>query len=355
MLSGTTTAATPWLTITEAVDEGRRAARFALVPLAAGVPVRGRLPGPDRPARSAAGRPGPADPGRPVRPGPSHLGGGGGRARSWSGPACTRSCRRPGVGAASRPKGPTGRASRSRRRSASSSPSASTSRATIRDGSTGGRAPAGASCWSGSTTRRPPGGRWCCFDTRPAVHDEASFERALEVAASVATVLHRTHQPPEVVTSGGEIMRRGGVSALDVVLDRLAVLDAEPARPPRRGDRRAAPPARSRRGRRRHRRRRPADRGRGGGVAGKTDRDAGRHPPADPPHRGPPPGRRQHGAVRRRLERRRAGQAADGISRTSSLGRARRAERVRRARRSAGSSRPPRTSGRCSARRCSPT
>jgi uncharacterized protein (DUF58 family) len=227
VLSGTTTAATPWLTITEAVDEGRRAARFALVPLGPGVPVRaGYRVLTDRRGRRAVG---PAlltlsDPCGLVR-------------RTWVAAGVGEILVRPRVHEIVPPA-----------RGGGGEPT---------EGASGPRVPVAEALgeflglreyepgddprrvhWRSSARRGQllvrvddapaPGRAVVLLDTRPAVHDESSFEDALEVAASVATVLHRTHQAPEVVTSGGETMRRGGVSALDAVLDRLAVLEPEP-------------------------------------------------------------------------------------------------------------------------------
>jgi len=212
VLAGTTTAATPWLTITEAVDEGRRAARFALVPLAAGVPVRaGYRVLTDRRGRRAVG---PAlltlsDPCGLVR-------------RTWVAAGVGEILVRPRVHEIVPPA-----------RGGGGEPT---------EGARGPRVPVAEALgeflalreyepgddprrvhWRSSARRGQllvrvddapaPGRAVVLLDTRPAVHDESSFEEALEVAASVATVLHRTHQPPEVVTSGGETMRRAGVGA----------------------------------------------------------------------------------------------------------------------------------------------
>ncbi len=227
VLTGVTTGATPWLTITEAVDEGRRAARFALVPLAAGVPVRAAY----RVVTDRRGR-------RPVGPALLTLADPCGLVRrTWVAAGKGEILVRPRVHEILPPA-----------RGGGGEPT---------EGASGPRVPVAEALgeflalreyepgddprrvhWRSSARRGQllvrvddapaPGRTVVLLDTRPAVHDDASFEAALEVAASVATVLHRTHQAPEVVTSGGETMRRGGVSALDAVLDRLAVLDPEP-------------------------------------------------------------------------------------------------------------------------------
>lgn len=66
------------------------------------------------------------------------------------------------------------------------------------------------------------------LDTREAVHDAMSFERSIEIAASIATSLNRTQQPIEVVTTRGDTFRRPGANALGWVLDSLAVAELDP-------------------------------------------------------------------------------------------------------------------------------
>jgi uncharacterized protein (DUF58 family) len=73
-----------------------------------------------------------------------------------------------------------------------------------------------------------PGRAIILLDTRELVHDASSFETAIEAVASIATSLHRTHQPVEVVTTAGETFRRPGANALELILDRLAVVEPEP-------------------------------------------------------------------------------------------------------------------------------
>jgi uncharacterized protein (DUF58 family) len=74
-----------------------------------------------------------------------------------------------------------------------------------------------------------PGRAVILFDVRVDAHDDESFETAVEAVASIASSLHRTHQAVEVVTSAGETMRRPGRSALDAILDRLAVIEPQGA------------------------------------------------------------------------------------------------------------------------------
>jgi uncharacterized protein (DUF58 family) len=226
VLEGVTAATTPWLSITESVDGGRRAARFALVPLAAGTPVRAayRIPT-ERRGRHVVG---PAlltlsDPCGLVR-------------RTWAVAGTSEIIVRPRVHDIVPP-----------RRGGGGEPS---------ERATGPRIPVVESLgeflalreyeagddprrvhWR-STARRgellvrvddapAPGRAVVLFDTRAGVHDEASFEVAIEAVASIASSLRRTHQPAEIVTTGGETMRRPGVSALDAILDRLAVLEPD--------------------------------------------------------------------------------------------------------------------------------
>ena len=230
VLQGRTTRPTPWLTITESVDEGRRAARFVQVPLDAGTPVEAvyRIPT-DRRGRHVVG---PAlvtvaDPCGLVRrtwvaagPGevivqprvhdvvPPRRGGGGEPAERADGP------RIPVVEAlgeflALRDYEPGDDPRRVHWPS-----SARVGELLVRVD----EAPA-------------PGRVVVLLDVRAAVYDDDSFEQAVEVAASIAASLHRTHQPAEVVTTAGDSIRGSGANALASVLDRLAVV--EPGGPDR--------------------------------------------------------------------------------------------------------------------------
>jgi uncharacterized protein (DUF58 family) len=227
VLHGQTATASPWLSITESVDSGRRAARFALVPLAAGTPVQAgyRIPT-DRRGRHVVG---PtlitvADPCGLVR-------------RTWAVGGTTEIIVRPRVHDIVPP-----------RRGGGGEPA---------ERATGPRVPVVEALGEflalrpyepGDDPRRvhwpssarhgdllvrvdeaaAPGRAVILLDTREPVHDASSFETAIEAVASIATSLHRTHQPVEVVTTAGETFRRPGASALDLILDRLAVLEPGP-------------------------------------------------------------------------------------------------------------------------------
>jgi uncharacterized protein (DUF58 family) len=226
VLQGRTRRPTPWLTITESVDEGRRAARFVQVPLDAGTPVEAvyRIPT-ERRGRHVVG---PAlvtvaDPCGLVRrtwaaagPGevivqprvhdvvPPRRGGGGEPAERADGP------RIPVVEAL-------GEFLALREYEAGDDPRRVHWRSSARVGELLVRvdeAPA-------------PGRVVVLFDVRAAVYDDDSFEQAVEGVASIAASLHRTHQPVEVVTSAGESMRGSGANTLPSVLDRLAVVEPD--------------------------------------------------------------------------------------------------------------------------------
>jgi uncharacterized protein (DUF58 family) len=226
VLHGHTVAATPWLTLTESIDGGRRAARFVLVPLAARTPVQAgyRISTERRGLRVM----GPAlltltDPCGLVRQTwavteateilvrprvldivPPRRGGGGEPAERAAGP------RVPVVEAL-------GEFLALREYEPGDDPRRVHWRSSARRGELLVRvddAPA-------------PGRTVVLLDARADRYDEASFEVAIEAVASIAATLRRTHQAIEVVTSGGETMRPGGRSGLDTVLDRLAVLEPE--------------------------------------------------------------------------------------------------------------------------------
>ena len=69
-----------------------------------------------------------------------------------------------------------------------------------------------------------PGRVVLVLDTRPHVHDEASFESAVEVIASLAVSLRRAHAPLEAVTTKGEVLGRPGPGMVELLLERLAVV-----------------------------------------------------------------------------------------------------------------------------------
>ncbi len=227
VLHGRTVASTPWLTLTESIDGGRRAARFVLVPLAAGTPVQAgyrvaterrglRLMGPAlltltdpcglvrqtwavTDATEILVRP------RVLAIVPPRRGGGGEPAERASGP------RVPVVEAL-------GEFLALREYEPGDDPRRVHWRSSARQGELLVRvddAPA-------------PGRTVVLLDTRADRYDEAAFEVAIEAVASIAATLRRTHQAVEVVTSGGETMRPGTRSGLEAVLDRLAVLEPEP-------------------------------------------------------------------------------------------------------------------------------
>jgi uncharacterized protein (DUF58 family) len=227
ILRGTTTVATPWLSLTETVDGGRRAARFVVVPLPGGTELQAgyRIPT-ERRGRHVVG---PtlltlADPCGLVRRTwtvggtsevivrprvhtvlPPRRGGGGEPAERASGP------RIPVVEAL-------GEFLALRDYEPGDDPRRVHWRSTARRGDLLVRvddAPA-------------PGRAVVLFDVRASAHDARTFEAAVEAVASIAASLHRTHQPVGVVTSAGETLRRPGRTALDAVLDRLAVVEPDP-------------------------------------------------------------------------------------------------------------------------------
>ncbi|MBM3671673.1 MAG: DUF58 domain-containing protein [Actinobacteria bacterium] len=69
-----------------------------------------------------------------------------------------------------------------------------------------------------------PGRVVLVLDTRSHVHDEASFESAVEIVASLAVALRRAHAPLEAVTTKGEVLGRPGPGMVELLLERLAVV-----------------------------------------------------------------------------------------------------------------------------------
>jgi uncharacterized protein (DUF58 family) len=67
------------------------------------------------------------------------------------------------------------------------------------------------------------------IDTRAAAHTSPSFERAVEITASIAAAIARTGRPYEVITTAGEPLGQSGRRYLGSVLDELAVIDANSA------------------------------------------------------------------------------------------------------------------------------
>jgi len=70
-----------------------------------------------------------------------------------------------------------------------------------------------------------PGRVIVVLDTRAEVHTEASFELAVEAVASLGVRLRRERVPAEVVTTAGELLARPGPGAIELLLDRLAVVE----------------------------------------------------------------------------------------------------------------------------------
>jgi uncharacterized protein (DUF58 family) len=70
-----------------------------------------------------------------------------------------------------------------------------------------------------------PGRVVLLLDTRPHVYDDAAFESAVEAVASLAVSLRRVHAPVEVQTTSGEVLGRPGPGAVEVLLERLAVVE----------------------------------------------------------------------------------------------------------------------------------
>jgi len=74
------------------------------------------------------------------------------------------------------------------------------------------------------------------LDVRPTAHDRASFERAVEAAASVLVALERAGRPGELLASSGIRLGTSGRRHLESVLDELAIVEPH-------ADARIAPPA----------------------------------------------------------------------------------------------------------------
>jgi uncharacterized protein (DUF58 family) len=63
------------------------------------------------------------------------------------------------------------------------------------------------------------------LDVRPATHDRASFERAVEAVASIATALDRAGRPFEVAWSTGMTVGAPGRRHLAYIMDELAIVE----------------------------------------------------------------------------------------------------------------------------------
>jgi uncharacterized protein (DUF58 family) len=72
-----------------------------------------------------------------------------------------------------------------------------------------------------------PGRVVLLLDTRPHVHDHDSFELAVEVVASLAVRLRRDQAPVEVTTTTGAALGRPGPHMLELLLERLAVVQTD--------------------------------------------------------------------------------------------------------------------------------
>lgn len=62
------------------------------------------------------------------------------------------------------------------------------------------------------------------LDVRPGAHDRASFERAVEACASIATALDAANRPFELIWSTGHVIGAAGRRHLANVMDELAVV-----------------------------------------------------------------------------------------------------------------------------------
>jgi uncharacterized protein (DUF58 family) len=62
------------------------------------------------------------------------------------------------------------------------------------------------------------------LDVRPGAHDRATFERAVEACASIATALHNKGRPFDVVWSTGTLIGTAGRRHLVTVMDELAIV-----------------------------------------------------------------------------------------------------------------------------------
>jgi uncharacterized protein (DUF58 family) len=63
------------------------------------------------------------------------------------------------------------------------------------------------------------------LDVRPGAHDRASFERAVEACASIVTAIDRADRPVEVLLSTGVTIGTQGRRHLGSVMDELAVIE----------------------------------------------------------------------------------------------------------------------------------
>jgi uncharacterized protein (DUF58 family) len=223
VLDGRTTGRTPLLSLTERVDGGRRSARFVLPPAAPDEPVRAtyRVPTTRRgmhelgPLLAVA-----SDPLGLVR-------------RSWVVTPPTDLVVRPRLHDVLSP-----------RRSLGGEPDPHAEGPRVPAPETAGEFLALRDYEAGDDPRRvhwrstartgelvvrldeaaAPGRVVLLLDTRPDVHDHESFEVAVEAVASLAVRCRDDQTPVEVFTSAGELLGRPGPAAVELLLDRLAVV-----------------------------------------------------------------------------------------------------------------------------------
>jgi len=224
VLDGRTTAATPLLALTERVDGGRRSARFVLPPAAPGEPVRATYRVPT--ARRGVHELGPllatvTDPFGLIR-------------RAWVVTPPSDLVVRPRVHDVLPP-----------RRNLGGEPDPHAEGPRVPAPETAGEFLALRDYEPGDDPRRvhwrstarsgelmvrldeaaAPGRVVLLLDTRPAVHDSASFELAVEAVASLAVRCRKDQTPVEVLTTAGEVLGRPGPGTPELLLDRLAVVD----------------------------------------------------------------------------------------------------------------------------------
>jgi uncharacterized protein (DUF58 family) len=63
------------------------------------------------------------------------------------------------------------------------------------------------------------------LDVRPGAHDRASFERAVEACASIVTAVEHSGRPVEVILGTGTTIGTAGRRHVDTVMDELAVIE----------------------------------------------------------------------------------------------------------------------------------
>ena len=193
----------PTVTVSDAFDRGRRSARFLLAPLARRRDGARGLPLPDRPARPLRARPAPRHGRRSVRAREPHATACSAPKRSSSSRACTRSCRCPRRVATSSTATSRGRTAASIP-AASSSPCATTNRATTCAACTGVRPRAAQRLMvrQNEARRRTP--VLVMLDVRPNAHDRCVVRAR---GRSVRVGRHRVRPRRPAVRSGAEHRR----------------------------------------------------------------------------------------------------------------------------------------------------